>query len=68
MVGLAPGRTALSHGRAGVFNPAYAGGNASIPFTNSLASYTNQINGIPQAGSTSPLVPKAGETMAETPE
>jgi hypothetical protein len=56
-----PGQTAISHGRAGTFNSAYAGGNASIPFTNSLTSYTTIT------GTTEPLVPTtAGETMAET--
>ena len=57
----APGQTALSHGRSGLFNPAYAGGNASIPFTNSLSSYTTIT------GTTEALIPTtAGETMAET--
>jgi hypothetical protein len=56
-----PGQTALSHGRAGAFASAYAGGNASIPFTNSLSSYTTIT------GTTEPLVPTTtGETMAET--
>ena len=56
-----PGQTAQSHGRAGAFASAYAGGNASIPFTNSLASYTTIT------GTTEPLVPTlAGQTMAET--
>ena len=56
-----PGQTAISHGRAGAFTSAYAGGNASIPFTNSLASYTTIT------GTTEPLVPTlAGQTMAET--
>ena len=57
----APGQTAHSHGRAGVFATAYAGGNASIPFTNSQAAYTTIT------GTTEPLVPTlAGQTMAET--
>ena len=60
------GQTATSHGRAGVFNSIYAGGNATIPFTNSLASYTLELNGVPQTGNSVPLVPTAGETMAET--
>ena len=56
-----PGQTAHSHGRAGVFAAAYAGGNASIPFTNSQSSFTTIT------GTTEPLVPTAtGETMAET--
>jgi hypothetical protein len=56
-----PGHTAVSHGRAGTFASAYAGGNASIPFTNSMASYTTNTGG------TEPLVPTlAGQTMAET--
>ncbi|HEY1898959.1 MAG TPA: hypothetical protein VGG49_04105 [Steroidobacteraceae bacterium] len=56
-----PGQTAVSHGRAGVFNSAYAGGNATIPFTNSTASYMTNT------GTTEPLVPTtAGQTMAET--
>ncbi|HEX3838036.1 MAG TPA: hypothetical protein VHW25_13830 [Steroidobacteraceae bacterium] len=56
-----PGQTAVSHGRAGAFASAYAGGNASIPFTNSMASYTTNTGG------TEPLVPTlGGQTMAET--
>jgi hypothetical protein len=56
-----PGKTALSHGRSGVFNSAYPGGSATIPFPNSLAVYTTNT------GTTAPLVPtSAGETMAET--
>ncbi|HEY4339081.1 MAG TPA: hypothetical protein VGM97_03960 [Steroidobacteraceae bacterium] len=56
-----PGQTAQSHGRAGTFASAYAGGNASIPFTNSVASYTT-ITGTMEG-----LVPTvAGQTMAET--
>jgi hypothetical protein len=56
-----PGQMAHSHGRAGVFNSAYAGGTASVPFTNSLASFTTIT------GTTEPLVPTtAGQTMAET--
>ncbi|HTY93876.1 MAG TPA: hypothetical protein VMC02_08310, partial [Steroidobacteraceae bacterium] len=56
-----PGQTAHSHGRAGVFTSAYSGGNATIPFTNSLATYTTNT------GTTEPLVPTtAGQTMAET--
>ncbi|MEJ0008502.1 MAG: hypothetical protein WDM77_19605 [Steroidobacteraceae bacterium] len=55
------GQTAHSHGRAGVFAAAYAGGNASIPFTNSVASYTTNT------GTTQPLIPtQTGQTMAET--
>lgn len=55
------GQTAISHGRAGTFNSAYAGGNASIPFPNSLATYTTIT------GTTEPLVPTtAGQTMGET--
>ena len=46
-----PGQTAHSHGRAGVFASAYAGGNASIPFTNSQSSFTTIT------GTTEPLVP-----------
>ena len=57
----APGHTAVSHGRAGAFASAYAGGTASIPFTNSLVTYTTNT------GTTQQLVPTtAGETMAET--
>ncbi len=56
-----PGQTAHSHGRAGVFASAYAGGNASIPFTNSQSSFMTIT------GTTEPLVPTlAGQTMAET--
>jgi hypothetical protein len=56
-----PGQTAVSHGRAGVFASAYAGGNASIPFTNSQATFTTIT------GTTEPLVPTmSGQTMAET--
>jgi hypothetical protein len=56
-----PGQTAVSHGRAGAFNSAYAGGSASIPFLNSQSSYTTIT------GTTEPLVPTAtGQTMAET--
>jgi hypothetical protein len=56
-----PGQTAVSHGRAGAFASAYAGGNASIPFLNSQSIYTTIT------GTTEPLVPTtAGQTMAET--
>ncbi|MGC1458631.1 MAG: hypothetical protein WA825_10165 [Steroidobacteraceae bacterium] len=56
-----PGQMALSHGRFGAFNSAYAGGSASVPFTNSLAAYTTIT------GTTEPLVPTTtGQTMAET--
>jgi hypothetical protein len=56
-----PGQTAVSHGRAGAFASAYAGGNASIPFLNSQSSFTTNT------GTTEPLVPTAaGQTMAET--
>jgi hypothetical protein len=57
-----PGQTAISHGRFGAFNSAYAGGNASIPFPNSLATYTSTIT-----ATSAPLVPTTtGMTMAET--
>jgi Hydrazine synthase alpha subunit middle domain len=56
-----PGQSAVSHGRAGAFASAYAGGTASIPFLNSQAGYTTNT------GTSSPLVPTmAGQTMAET--
>jgi hypothetical protein len=55
------GQTALSHGRFGAFNSPYSGGNASIPFPNTLNLYTTIT------GTTEPLVPTmAGQTMAET--
>ncbi|HTY48629.1 MAG TPA: hypothetical protein VMB48_02930 [Steroidobacteraceae bacterium] len=58
---VAPGRTPQSHGRAGVFNSAWAGGNAGIPFPNSNASYTSTIT-----NNTAALVPTTqGQTMAE---
>jgi hypothetical protein len=57
-----PGQTALSHGRFGAFNSAYAGGTASIPFPNSLATYTSTIT-----ATSAQLVPTTtGMTMAET--
>jgi hypothetical protein len=57
-----PGQTAQSHGRFGAFNSAYAGGTASVPFPNTLASYTSTIT-----ATSAPLVPTAaGMTMAET--
>ncbi|HTT01354.1 MAG TPA: hypothetical protein VMG11_04635 [Steroidobacteraceae bacterium] len=47
----APGQTALSHGRAGVFDPAYAGAGATgVPFPNTVAQFS----------------PNQGDTMAET--
>jgi hypothetical protein len=47
----APGQTARSHGRAGLFSSAYAGAAATgTPFPNSVATFS----------------PNAGETMAET--
>ena len=56
-----PGQMALSHGRSGAFASAWAGGSASVPFTNSLATYTTIT------GTSEPLVPTAnGQTMAET--
>jgi hypothetical protein len=56
----APGMTAVSHGRKGVFTSAYSGGTAGVAFTDSLSTYAS-ING-PE-----PLTPAAqGMTMAET--
>lgn len=47
----AAGETALSHGRAGLFNSAYAGAaTTGVPFPNTVATFS----------------PNAGETMAET--
>jgi hypothetical protein len=57
-----PGQTALSHGRFSAFNSAYAGGTASVTFTNSLASYMSTIT-----ATSAPLIPTMnGMTMAET--
>jgi Hydrazine synthase alpha subunit middle domain len=58
----AAGMTAVSHGRFGAFNSAYAGGTASIGFPGSLASYTSSIT-----ATSAPLIPTTtGMTMAET--
>ena len=57
----AQGKTAVSHGRTGSFNSAYAGGSLSTAFGGSLASYNSN------AGAVESLMPgTAGETMAET--
>ena len=56
------GQMAVSHGRFSAFNSAYAGGSASVTFTNSQASYTSTIT-----AASAPLVPTVGGmTMAET--
>ena len=51
----------LSHGRSGVFNPAYTGSTTGAAFPNTLtASYTASNGAIMDA-----FIPNLGETMAE---